>query len=117
MVEWEKNCHKVKAGVVSLRIDLEKSKAKLDLVHKFTKGTKTLNGILNVQRSLAYKEGLVYTYPQQTLKQVANTRFIGSVGIQSYAKVLQGEASGDKQKIDQGRNRKSNKSIKNENIP
>lgn len=57
MVKREKNYHILKENIVSLRVDLEKSKAKLDMDLKFTKGIDILDNILNAQISLAINQG------------------------------------------------------------
>lgn len=77
VIEWEKNCQKLEAKVFSLRIVLEKSKAKMDTNINLIKGSEALNYILINLRSPTIKTCLGYTNPQETLEGESSTRSSG----------------------------------------
>jgi hypothetical protein len=60
LIEKEENCEKLEAELVSLRKDLEKSSTQLNISLKFEKSAKTLDHIINCQRSPFIKTGLGY---------------------------------------------------------
>lgn len=61
--EWKENCHKLEEKFVALRANISKEKTKACLNQKFVKGSKTLQNILNMQRSPEEKTGLGYNLP------------------------------------------------------
>jgi hypothetical protein len=58
----EENCEELESEIVSLRKDLEKSTAKLNISLKFEKSTGILGDIINFQRSPFIKTGLGYDF-------------------------------------------------------
>ena len=58
--EKEENCDNLEVELVSLKRDLEKSIAQLNRILKFEKSSKTLDHIINCQRSPFIKMGLGY---------------------------------------------------------
>jgi hypothetical protein len=70
--EKEENCENLEAELVSLKKYLEKSTAQLNRTLKFENSAKTLDHIINFQRSPFIKMVLGYDKSQMTTKEDPN---------------------------------------------
>jgi len=89
--EKEKHCENLELEIAGLRKELKKTKTQLNLNLRFSKGFKTLDEIIKVQRSPLIKAGLGYNADQngETLESMKSFEACTKI----YANVAKGSNS------------------------